>query len=80
MEVQRNEQRYNQYWKWNKELYGVYDYERCGLINHLLTKNIVETKNKTTQIILSFYESSLIFLMKYVDKLKHFKDVAWKNR
>lgn len=80
MEAQRNEQRYNQYYKWGKELYVPYDYEREGLINHLVTKNIVETKNTTTRIILSFYESSLVFLMKCVDRLKHFKDAAWKNR
>lgn len=80
METRPNGTRYDQYYMWNTEKNAPYDYRRKGLIRHLLSPSITETKNKTTRIILTFYEQSLIFLMQYVDMLKHFKDAAWKNR
>jgi hypothetical protein len=32
------------------------------------------------RILLNYLESSLVFLMKYVDVLKNFKNIHWKNR
>lgn len=79
MKVKPNETRFYNYKLWNIEKYAPYDYERHGLIKHLLSPNITNTKNQTTSVILQFYEKSLIYLMKYVDRLKHFKDAGWKN-
>ena len=83
MDIKVNEgrgSRYYDYPLWNRTKNAPYDYERRGLINHLLSSTIYNTKNTVTKFVLGFYESSLIFLMKYVDRLKHFKDPAWRNR
>ena len=80
MDIKPNGTRYYEYKQWDTEKYAPYDYERHGLIKHLLSPSITNTNNVTTRIILTFYEKSLIFLMKYVDRLKHFKDISWRNR
>lgn len=80
MDIKPNGTRYYEYKQWDVEKYAPYDYERHGLIKHLLSPSITNTNNVTTRIILTFYEKSLVFLMKYVDRLKHFKDISWKNR
>ena len=80
MDIKPNGARYYEYKQWDVEKYAPYDYERHGLIKHLLSPSITNTNNVTTRIILTFYEKSLIFLMKYVDRLKHFKDISWRNR
>lgn len=65
---------------WEKKLNQPYDYQKNGLLNKLLSHTIVETKNPVTQIVLQYYEKSLIFLMQYIDILKNFKNYNWKNR
>lgn len=70
--------KYNSYWENLKN--NPYDYERYGLLNHILSNRIFNSTNQPLKIILNFYENSLIFIMKYVDILKNFKNIYWKNR
>ena len=75
-----NGTRYKNYHKWESTLHEVYDYENNGLLNKIMSSKITNTNNTPLKIMLSYYESSLIFLMKYVDRLKNFKNPCWKNR
>ena len=80
MEYRENGERYKKYRIWNSTKQSLYDYENHGLIQHIISNKIVNSKNKILQIILSYYEQNIIFLLKYVDRLKHFKNYHWKNR
>lgn len=80
MEIRRNGYRYKNYDCWGKKLRREYDYERYGLLKHMMSHNIVESKNRIVQFILSYVEDSLIFFAKYIDRLKHFKNIHKFNR
>lgn len=80
MKYNTNGYRFRNYYKWEYKKYSEYDYQRDGLLKHLLPKIIVESQNPILKFILNYVETSLIFLMKYVDKLKNFKNIHWKNR
>lgn len=56
-----------------------YDYERYGLLNKVLPKVICETKNTSTRTVLRFVEYILVWLMRYVDDLKNFKNWNYKD-
>jgi len=56
-----------------------YDYERYGLLNKVLPKVICETKNTSTRAVLRFVEYILVWLMRYVDNLKNFKNWNYKD-
>lgn len=55
-----------------------YDYKSNGLLNKILPAVIVNTKNKTTRMVLEFVEAVQLFLLEYVDELKHFKNTHRK--
>lgn len=80
MEVRSNGKRFNEYYKWEHRKYESYDYARNGLLNHIMSPIIVNTNNPALKIILQYVESSLMFVMKYIDILKNFKNIHWKNR
>lgn len=75
-----NGNRYKHYQHWENVKNAPYDYERYGLLNKIMSNRIYNTTNEALKVILSYYERSLIFVMKYVDRLKHFKNPYWKNR
>lgn len=75
-----NGNRYKHYQHWENVKNAPYDYERYGLLNKIMSNRIYNTTNEALKVILSYYEKSLIFVMKYVDRLKHFKNPYWKNR
>lgn len=75
-----NEYRYRDYYKWEKRSQSPYNYEKHGLIKHLLSNKLINTNNSVLRVILAYYENSIVFLLKYVDRLKHFKNHHWKNR
>lgn len=75
-----NGNRYKNFYKWETVKNVGYDYERNGLLNKIISSRIVNTTNKHLKMMLDFYETSFIFLMKYVDILKNFKNPCWKNR
>lgn len=78
--VRQNGSKYYNYYLWDNEKYKPYDYEKNGLLNKILSNVIVSTNNSILKNILLYYEKSLILLLKYVDKLKNFKNIHWKNR
>lgn len=80
MEKRTNGTRYIKYKIWNHVKNEPYDYANDGLLNKILSNKIVNTNNIALKIILEYYEKSLVFLMKYVDTLKNFKNYHWKNR
>lgn len=56
-----------------------YDYRKSGLLKRALPAVITNTKNKTTRLVLDFIETVQIFLLSYVDELKHFKNPHFKR-
>lgn len=80
MQYRENGTRYKDYCLWEDKKYSPYNYERNGLLKHIMSNKIVGSQNSILQFVLSYYEKSIIFLLKYVDRLKHFKNYHWKNR
>ena len=78
METHSNGYRYYNYNEWGNKKYLPYDYEKNGLLRHLLSHVIIESKNETLQFLLDFIEKSFIITMKQVDRLKNFKNYAYK--
>lgn len=80
MQYRENGTRYKDYCLWDDRKRAPYDYARHGLLKHIMSNKIVSSQNPILQFVLSYYEKSIIFLLKYVDRLKHFKNYHWKNR
>ena len=80
MEQRPNGYKYRNYDLWETTKQTPYNYQRDGLVKRIVSKPIANTDNPILKIVLQFYESTVVFLLKYVDILKHFKDVHWKNR
>lgn len=80
MEVRNNGTRFIDYNKWEDIKHQPYDYAKNGLLKHIMSNSIVNTNNNALRILLQYVETSLIFLMKYTDTLKNFKNIHWKNR
>lgn len=70
--------RQTQFKRYNRTKHEPYDYARNGILTKVLPNVITSTKNKTTRIVLDLVENSAIFLLQYVDVLKHFKN--WNYR
>lgn len=80
MKYRENGTRYINYCLWEDRKNSPYDYGRNGLLKYIMSNKIVNSDSSILQFILNYYEKSLIYLMKYVDRLKHFKNYHWKNR
>ena len=80
MQYRENGTRYSDYSLWESKKYEAYDYGRNGLLKHIISHKIVESKNPILQSLLVYYEKSLIFVLKYIDRLRHFKNYHAKNR
>ena len=80
MQYKENGTKYKNYCLWENRKYAPYDYERNGLLQHILSNKIVATENPILKFVLQYYEKSIFFMLKYVDKLKNFKNYHWKNR
>lgn len=64
-----------------------YDYEHKGLLRRVMSNVLVKvmddnnpTKNKALKGVLSSIENSIVFISKYIDTLKNFKNVTKYNR
>ena len=75
-----NGTRYKNFYRWEYVKNEGYNYEREGLLKRIMSAKIINTKNSPLKTILDYYEASLVFLMRYVDILKNFKNPCWKNR
>ena len=80
MEQYQNGERYEFYVPFEKKLNEPYDYARKGLLKRLMSSTISESKNPILRFMLDYEEKSLVFIMKYVDILKNFRNWYWKNR
>ena len=80
MEINQNGTKYKNYVLWESTKQTPYDYERNGLVKRIVSKPIAETTNPILKFMLNFYESSMVFMFKAIDLLKHFKDIHWFNR
>lgn len=80
MITRTNGERYITYKKWSKTANLNYDYESNGILTNIMSKRIIDTTNPILQFILGIVEKSLVFVLKYVDELKNFKNFHYKNR
>jgi hypothetical protein len=80
MEIRNNGTRFYNYDSWENRKHDVYNYEKFGLLNKIMSPAIVNTNNEVLKFLLQFVESSIIFVMKYTDILKNFKNIRWRNR
>ena len=80
METRNNGMRFFDYRNWENIKHQPYDYTKDGLLQHIMSNSIVNTTNPVLKFLLQYVETSLIFVMKYTDILKNFKNIHWKNR
>lgn len=80
MEYRENGTRFYDHVLWEDRKNTPYDYERYGLVRHILSNKIAKSENHILKVMLTYYEKSIIFMLKYVDRLKNFKNYHWKNR
>ena len=80
MKYKANGNRYKNYYKWEDFKNESYNYERDGLLKHIMSRKIVDTNNYILKLMLDYYERSLVLLMRYADELRNFKNIHWKNR
>lgn len=80
MEYRENGARFQDYSLWEDRKNAPYDYARHGLIQHIISNRIVKSDNHILKVMSEYYERSIIFMLKYVDRLKNFKNYHWKNR
>ena len=80
MTQRANGTRYIQYKKWENTKQTPYDYADKGIVKRIVSKPIANTDNPILKIVLGIYESAIVFVLKYIDVLKNFKNVHWKNR
>ena len=79
MEIKENGHRFVNNYKWEELKNQPYAYAQEGLIKHLLSHKIVESKNPLLKFVLDYYESSLVYFLKAADSLKNFHNFNWKN-
>ena len=65
--------RFKNLYKYESTKHTSYNYARDGLLNKILPKYIMETKNRFTRALLDYIEYQAIWLFKYIDQLKYFK-------
>ena len=75
-----NGDKYLTYFIWDKSKHNPYKYNLYGILPKLMSSSIINTENVALKYILSFYDKTFIFLLKYIDELKNFKNFHWKNR
>jgi hypothetical protein len=80
MTIDENAKHHNVDRLWERKLHQPYDYANDGLLGHLMSPRITQSKNPITVFVLRFVENSLVYAMKYVDKLYNFFNYNWKNR
>lgn len=80
MEVRNNGTRFIEYRQWENTKHQPYDYAKDGLLKYIMSPAIVNTTNPALKTLLQYVETSLMFVMKYTDILKNFKNTHWKNR
>lgn len=80
MKTYKNGKRFEALKPYNMMKNNPYDYEYNGLIRHLISKVVYETKNPITKFMIDTFEKDMVFLLKYVDVLMNFTNIYVKNR
>lgn len=80
MKTYKNGKRFEALKPYNMMKNNPYDYEYNGLIRHLISKVVYETKNPITKFMVDTFEKDIVFLLKYVDVLMNFTNIYVKNR
>ena len=80
MKTYPNGHRFYNYQNWEQKKNQPYDYERYGFFNKIMSHVVVQSKNETFQHLLKYLENSFIVLMKFTQRMQHFKDYAYTNR
>ena len=80
MKTYKNGKRFEALKPYNMMKNNPYDYEHNGLIRHLISKVVYETKNQITKFMIDTFEKDMVFLLKYVDVLMNFTNIYVKNR
>jgi hypothetical protein len=80
MQVFDNGHRYNELSSFEKLKNNPYDYKNKGLIQHLMSPKIYNTKNPVLRYILKIYEQSIVYVLQYIDILKNYKNYTFYNR
>lgn len=80
MKTYKNGKRFEALKPYNMMKNNPYDYEYNGLIRHLISKVVYETKNPITKFMIDTFEKDIVFLLKYVDELMNFTNIYVKNR
>ena len=80
MKVYLNGHRFRNYDEFEHLLNQPYNYAKEGLLKHLISHKIIESKNRVLQYMLRFVDYSFTHLLKYTDELRYFKNYLWKNR
>lgn len=80
MKTNANGTRFNTFRLYERRLHRPYDYANDGLIRHLMSRRVTQSKNPVLQYVLGYVERSLVYAMKYVDILQNFYNYNWKNR
>ena len=75
-----NYTRFKNYDLWESKKNAPYNYDKNGVLNKIISNKISSSSNPTLLIILNYIDRSLVFLMKYIDRLKNFKNPHWLNR
>lgn len=80
MKTYKNGKRFEALKPYNMMKNNPYDYEYNGLIRHLISKVVYETRNPITKFMIDTFEKDMVFLLKYVDVLMNFTNIYVKNR
>ena len=80
MEYRENGTRYKYYKKWEVRKNAPYNYEDDGLIRHIMSNKIAYSENHILKVMRTAFEKSIVYVLKYVDRLRNFKNYHWKNR
>ena len=80
MKVYKNGKRYDSLKLYENLKHSPYDYERHGLIRHLMSKIIYNTNNPITKFMIDMFDKEFVFILKYTDKLANFTNICHKNR
>ena len=75
-----NGTKFKNYDSWENLKNSPYNYAKNGLLKYIMSDEIIRSENDVLCEIKSFFEDSIVFLLKYVDILKNFKNHHWKNR
>jgi hypothetical protein len=79
MKINENQHRFSNKHLWENLKNQPYEYAQKGLLKHLISHKIYESKNPVLQYMLRYIEFSLVYIFKSADYLKNFHNFNWRN-